>query len=529
MSAPRTNMHRLQQLVRLHRKGLSLRRCSRQLKMGRNTARDYLKILARAGLLEGPAGELPALHELQVAVQSELPAAAPPQQTSSVAMWSDQIKEMASKGAMPRAIYDALRLEEGEFNGSYDAVKRYWRRLQRAAPPRQEDVAIPVFTDPGQVAQVDFFEIPKVFDPAHGRKRRCWAFVMLLAHSRHMFVDLVFDQRAETWQKLHAKAFVFFGGVPQVIVPDNLKAAVIRAAFDSSGEIALNRSYEEIAQYYGFMIDPAPAYQPKKKGKVERSGKYFRSNYIKPRLGQDIVELRSGIRNWVMEIAGTRLHGTTGRQPVEVFESEELPAMLPCPAMPFSQVIWHQAKVHADSHLQFRSRLYSVPWAHLHKRLWLRATETSVVVYAENERVATHRRQDGRGRSTEPGHLPERREQWGHQTRAYWEEQAATMGEEVFTYVLELFDAEDVLLPLRKVQAIVSFLQDYPKERRVAACERARFFGVTGVRAFKDILRKGHDSEPLPNAIIRRHGELDAPRFARGAATYNTSTPTPEA
>ena len=168
MSAPRTNMHRLQQLVRLHRKGLSLRRCSRQLKMGRNTARDYLKILARAGLLEGPAGELPDLHELQVAVQSGLPAAASPQQTSSVAMWSDQTKEMASKGAMPRAIYDALRLEEGEFNGSYDAVKRYWRRLQRGAPPRQEDVAIPVFTDPGQVAQVDFFELPKVFEPRPG-------------------------------------------------------------------------------------------------------------------------------------------------------------------------------------------------------------------------------------------------------------------------------------------------------------------------------------------------------------------------
>jgi hypothetical protein len=62
------------------------------------------------------------------------------------------------------------------------------------------------------------------------------------------------------------------------------------------------------------------------------------------------------------------------------------------------------------------------------------------------------------------------------------------MGEEDFTYALELFDSEDVLLPLRKVQAIVTFLKDYPEERRIAACERARFFGVTGVRAFKDTL-----------------------------------------
>lgn len=528
MSAHRTGMHRLQRLVRLHREGVSLRRCCRQLRMGRNTARDYRTALSKAGLLDGPVDQLPDLQELKAAVQREIPPVTPPQQVSSVSPWAHDIEAMAAKGAMSRAIFDALRLEKSGFNGSYDAVKRFWRRLQRAMPPTESDVAIPVYSKPGEIAQVDFFELPKVFDPIEGRKRRCWAFVMLLSHSRHMFVDLVFDQRAETWQKLHSKAFVFFGGVPKVIVPDNLKAAVIRAAFDSSGVIALNRSYEEIARYYGFLIDPAPAYAPKKKGKVERSGKYFRSNYIRPRVGQDIDSLRAGITAWVREIAGKRLHGTTGRQPYEMFVEEELPALKPCPSVPFSQVIWHHAKVHADSHLQFRQHLYSVPWAYLHKRLWLKATEKSVVVYADDERVATHRRRDSRGRSTVSGHLPERREQWGHQSRLFWEDKASSMGDEVFTYVLELFDTEDVLLPLRKVQAIVTFLQDYPPERQVAACERARFFGVTGVRAFKDILRKGHDAEPLPNAIVRRFGELDSPRFARGAAAFST-TPIPEA
>lgn len=101
-------------------------------------------------------------------------------------------------------------------------------RLQRDKPPAPEDVAIPVTTAPGQVAQVDFFYVGLFLDPPTAKMRKCWAFVMLLAHSRHMFVDLVFDQRVETWQRLHAKAFVFFGGVPAVVVPDNLKAAVIR-------------------------------------------------------------------------------------------------------------------------------------------------------------------------------------------------------------------------------------------------------------------------------------------------------------
>ncbi len=526
MSARRTKMHRLQGLVRLHREGASLRLACQRLQMGRNTARRYAEILAKAGVLDGPVGELPELGVLKALVADE--AVTPPQQTSSVSRWATQIEQMADKGAKPRSIYDALRLKEPDFEGSYDAVKRFWRRLQRDRGPSALDVAIPVYTQPGQVAQVDFFYIGKVFDPGAGRKRKCWAFVMLLSHSRHMFVDLVFDQRAETWQRLHAKAFVFFGGVPAVIVPDNLKAAVIRAAFDSSGEISLNRSYEEIARYYGFFIDPTPAYAPKKKGKVERAGKYFRSNYIKPREGEDIHSLRAGIHDWVMEIAGTRTHGTTGRQPLEMFFAEELPVLKPCPSAPFGVVIWHQAKVHTDSHLHFRKHLYSVPWAHLRKRLWVRATENSVVILAEDERVATHRRCDERGRSTLPGHLPPRREQWGHQSRVYWEELAGKLGEEVYSYICELFDAGDVLLPLRKVQAIVTFLQGYPPERRDAACRRARFFGVTGVRAFKDILRKGLDTEPLPDAIVRLYGELESPRFARGAAAFTTN-PTPEA
>ncbi len=527
MSASRTGMHRLQRLVRLHRQGTSLRGACRQLRMGRNTARDYRDALAKAGLLEGPPDELPELAELKAAIAATLPPSPAPQSVSTVQIWAPQIERMAAKGAKPRAIYDALRLEDPGFNGSYDAVRRYWRRLQRGREPQAADVAIPVHTRPGEVAQVDFFYVGKVFDPARGQARKCWAFVMLLAHSRHMFVDLVFDQRVETWQRLHAQAFVYFGGVPAVIVPDNLKAAVIRAAFDSSGEIELNRSYEEVARYYGFQIDPAPAYAPKKKGKVERAGKYFRDNYIKPRLGEDIHSLRSGIGRWLTEVAGARQHGTTGRAPLQMFVHEEQPMMKPCPMLPFAAVVWHRAKVHADSHLHFRTHLYSVPWAYLKQRLWVRATEQSVVIFADDERVATHRRCDRRGRSTLPGHLPPRREQWGHQSRVYWEELAGRLGEEVFVYVLELFDNDDALLPLRKVQAIVTFLSDYPPERREAACRRARFFGVTGVRAFKDILRKGLDAEPLPNTTVRLFGELQSPRFAREPATF-TLNPTPE-
>lgn len=218
----------------------------------------------------------------------------------------------------------------------------------------------------------------------------------------------------------------------------------------------------------------------------------------------------------------------TGWRPLEQFERVERAALGPLPERPFKPRIWHKATVHRDSHVQFRAHLYSVPWRLLGQTLWLCATAEDVEIFAEDRRIALHPRSDGHGRTTHAPHLPEAREQWRHQDRGWWQDKATTLGQEVFTYVSELFEADDVLLQLRKVQAIVSFLEDYPPERREAACRRARYFGVTGVRTFKDILRKGLDLEPLPGELILAHGSLASPRFARGAAAF-AQHPTPEA
>jgi len=529
MSAPRISMHRLEEVLRLHRRGVSARRVGRLLKMSRNTVRRYLVALEGAGLLNGAPESLPELAALQAAVRAAHEPVPGPQERSSVEQWRPTIEALEAKGTGAKAITDTLRLEHEDFDGSYDAVKRFCRRLRAQRPPDPNLVAIPVETRPGQVAQVDFFEVPKILDPKEGRLRRCWLFVMVLAHSRHMFIDLVFDQRAETWQRLHVEAFAFFGGVPAVVVPDNLKAAVIRAVFDSSGEVALNRTYVELARHYGFQIDPTPAYSPKKKGKVERAGQYVRKNFILPRDFVDIHDARAQRARWVNEIAGQRLHGTTGKRPLEVFSAIEKDQLLPLPAAPFTPTVWHLAKVHTDSHLQFRKHLYSVPWQQIGEHLWVRATHETVAVVSLEGRLATHRRCDGHGRTTEARHLPPAREQWRHQSREYWEERAERLGPEVLTYVAELFETDDVLLQLRKVQAIVIFLADYPPTRRTAACRRARHFGVTGVRAFKDILRKELDLEPLPGTLVPTFGSLSDPRFARGAAAFATTNILPEA
>lgn len=268
MSREIVEMDRLQDLVRYHRLGTGCRETAKLLKLGPNQERKYRKALDKANLLEGSPKWLPSIEELKAAVMQYQPPKQPPQQISSVEPWRSKIEEMMKKGARPRAMFDKLKLEDKDFKGSLWAVKRMYRQLKKQKEVDPKDVAIPVITSAGEVAQVDFGYVGMLYDPDSGTLRKAWVFVMLLAHSRHMFCRVVFNQRIETWLDLHVRAFEAMGGVVETVVPDNLKAAVVRAAFGLSDNPSLNRSYRELARHYGFKVDPTPAYQAKKKGRA---------------------------------------------------------------------------------------------------------------------------------------------------------------------------------------------------------------------------------------------------------------------
>ncbi len=243
MTAKRTDMHRLQELVRLHRLDTGAREVARLLGLSPNTERRYREALTAAGVLAGSVEAIPALEELKAAVLRHAPPAVPHQ-----AAIESGVLPGANCGAACRRAgsYGDLRpaQERGlEFRGSIGAVKRLVARLQRERGPRQEDVAIPVITGAAEIAQVDFGYVGQLWDPASGRLGKAWVFVMVLAHSRHQFARVAFDQRTETWISLHEQAFASFGGVPRTVVPDNLKAAVLQSAFGPSDPSpALNRS-----------------------------------------------------------------------------------------------------------------------------------------------------------------------------------------------------------------------------------------------------------------------------------------------
>jgi transposase len=508
----RKAMHVLQELVRLHRMRTGARKIARLLKMSPNTERSYREALDAAGLLDGPVEDLPEVEVLKAALPTQVPA----QQESSIEDLVGEVRELLKKGSGPRAIHDHFKLSKKDYNGSYWAMKRLCKRLSKAQGVRPQDVAIPLETVAGEEAQVDFGYVGRQFDPEQQVLRKAWVFVMILAHSRHQFAKVVFDQSAVTWCRLHVEAFTFFGGVPATIVPDNLKAAVVRAAFGMTDDCALNRTYVELARHYGFKVDPTPARDPEKKGKVEAGVKYAKRNFFQPRpTGEDIAVVNRELTRWVNEIAGTRMHGTTGRQPLEVFEQEEKAVLKPLPALGWVPVIWKNAKVHRDCCVLFERRLYSVPWRYVGEEAWVKATPGSVTIYVDDQRVATHERQGTGGRSVNPDHMPEGRGELRHRGQEYWRRRASLLGEQVEAWVSERFATDDVLSPLRTIQAVVTMLEQYPRERASAACRRARHFGVQDYRGIKDILRKALDLQPLPDTLPAPVGTSAMPRFVR--------------
>jgi transposase len=513
----RVDMHRLQELVRLHRMGTGCRQVARLLGMSPNTERAYRLALESAGLLEGDADSLPELAILRQAVEAGRPLPPPsPQHVSSIDCYRSLIEPLALKGAGPQSIFDRLRQDAPDFNGSLSAVKRLCRAILRERGVSAEDVALVVETDPGQVAQVDFGYVGKLYDPAEGLMRKAYVFVMVLGYSRHMFAKICFDQKVETWLQMHVAAFEYFGGCVAIVVPDNLKSAVIRAAFAPSDPTTLNRSYRELARHYGFKIAPTPPRSPEKKGKVESGVKYVKRNFFAARPDlRDAVELQRGLECWVDDIAGLRIHGTIQRRPIEVFRYTEAAALLPLPSERPDFVVWHEAQVHRDCHVVFRKALYSVPWRLVGKKVWVRANRTSVQVFCDDTRVATHAMAIPGQRRTNDAHLPEERSDYRHRSRDYWEKRADALGSEVGAYIREVFDSDDVLDQLRTVQAIVKHLAEFPPDRAKGACRRASFYGAYKYGAIKAILRKGLDLHPLPTTPPLPTSSGEPPRYAR--------------
>ena len=482
----RIHMNHLRELIYRLRAGESQRRIAKDLNMSRTTVSKYQKWAKEQGYLDA-AQPMPDDATLAVALGEPTP---PPCVESSVEPYREVVQTWVEQGVEMVAIWQHLQ-DDYQYTGSYSSVRRFVNKMR----PTEPEVFVRVHTAPGEEAQVDFGGVGQLYDPSSDRVRRAYVFVATLCYSRHQYAELVFDQKIPTWIGLHQRAFESWGGVPERIVPDNLKAAVVKALIHDP---ILGEAYRRMAQHYGFVISPTRPRTPRHKGKVESGVRYVQRNFMAGREFLDIHTANQHLRTWVQERAGTRKHGTTHKAPLYLFNEHEKTALLALPEEPFTLREVKLVKVHPDCHVRIDKSYYSVPYIHVGHQLDAYVSERIVEIYQGIELVATHER------SLKPGEWHTRLEHYPKHKAAYLERtpdycrQVATRIGTATREVVDVLLGDRPLSRLRSVQAILRLEEIVGPERLEAACARALHFGDCRYRQIKMILNAAQDREPLP-------------------------------
>jgi hypothetical protein len=320
---------------------------------------------------------------------------------------------------------------------------------------------------------------------------------MTLSWWRHSYVEFVFDQKSETFLACHERAFAWFGGVPERVVIDNLKAGVAR---QDGRDAVLSEPYRRLAQHYGFMISPNRPRTPRHKGKVESAVHYVKRNFLAGRTFADLTALNERVALWVRQVAGARCHGTTREAPLARFEGTERAALRSLPTEPFDLVSACHARVHRDCHVVVGGSYYSVPYECVGQRVEVYVGRRVVEIYRGAQLVATHLV------AAQPGTRRTRTEHYPVAKRAFLEhpperchERAQGVGPACANVVGRLL-AQRPADRLRSVQGLLRLGEKVGTGRLEAACQRALHYGDPSYRRVKTILAADLDSQPLDAA-----------------------------
>jgi transposase len=485
---------------------------ARSLGVDAKTVRKYVAAAEAAGL--APGGP-PVSQERWLALAREwFPelAGVSPRQTSwaEIACHHDRIGELV--GVVPvSVIWQRLRDEAG-LQASVASVRRY---VRAQFPERSREAELEIWrppSPPGAEAQVDYGYLGTWFDPRAGRRRRVWAFSMVLRYSRYLFVRPVIRMDQRAWVESHVQASGFLGGVPARVVSDNLKAGVLKPdLYDPK----INRAYAELARHYGVLIDPARAYHPKDKPSIEAHQRYIRSSFFAGRDWPSLEAMAADAVRWCTDVAGERRpRALEGRTPAGVLAAEEAPALLPLPGLPSGLAAWSRPKIAPDAHARVGRTLYSLPYRLIGQRLDARAAGVVVEFFLDGQLARTHPFQP-RGRRTDWADLPEHKAGFFMRTPVWCRSQAALVGPACDALVSELL-AVDALFRLRQAQGVLRLGQKHGDARLEAACRRALQAGDPSCKTVKGILAAGTEQDgfqlPLPGAGV--------PAWLRGPAEF---------
>jgi transposase len=326
-----------------------------------------------------------------------------------------------------------------------------------------------------------------------GEVRHAQIFVAVLGASNYTFCEATWTQGLPDWLGSHVRALEFIGGVPKLIVPDNLKSGVTKACrYDPD----VNPAYQQLSAHYGVAIMPARPYKPKDKSKAE-VGVQIIERWILACLRHQtffsLAELNQCIRALLVKVNNKpfkQLQGT--RQ--QWFESLDKPALLPLPKQAYQYTDIKTVKVNIDYHIQYDQHLYSVPHHLVGERLELHAKDQLIELYFHNQRVTSHARKYRPGTTTVTEHMPTRHQQhhqWNAGRLMNW---AKDIGDEVLVWVqTQLKQKQHEEQAYRVCLGLLNLSKNYPTNRLNNACAIANQSGLYRLKHIKSILQSNQD------------------------------------
>jgi transposase len=345
---------------------------------------------------------------------------------------------------------------------------------------------------------------PHYIDGATGERVECELFVAVLGASNFTYAEATRSQRGPDFIGSHVRALTFFGGVPEALVPDQLKSAVTRAC---RYEPSIQRTYEEMALHYGTTVLPARPASPRDKPKVEvavliaerwilarlRNQTFFSLAELNAR----IAELLDDLNQRIMRVYGTNRSA--------LFERLDRPALRPLPADAFVYADWKRCRVNIDYHIELDHHCYSVPHALIHQQVEARSSATTVEVFHHGQRVASHPRSYHQGQhSTTTAHMPKAHQQhleWSPSRIIHWAQKTGPHTAALVTAILE--ERRHPEQGYRSCMGLLRLGQRYGAQRLEAACLRGLAVSARSYRHIAAILKAGLDQMPLPETATQ--------------------------
>jgi len=506
-------MRKIKEVLRLRAQGLSDRVIGRSLQIPRTTVRRYRQRAEEAGV-SWPLAE--GLTESALEAQLFPPSPAPGRHVRPEPDWRHVHEELRRPGVTLMLLW--LEYKESHPDGyQYSRFCELFRDWKGGLDPvlRQEHRA-------GEKVFVDYAgQTVPVVDRETGEVREAQIFVGVLGASNFTFAEATWSQSLPDWTGSHVRMFEYFGGVPEVIVPDNLGSGVTRAC---RYEPDVNPTYQELATHYGVAVVPTRVRKPRDKAKAEVGVQIVERWLLAPlrnhtffglaELNRELRRLREALNDRPFQ----KLEGTRRI----LFETLERALLRPLPSERFEYAEWRKARVNIDYHIAVENHLYSVPYRLVRKQVEVRLTATTLEAFHDGQRVAAHPRSHQKGGfTTDPGHRPKAHQkhlEWTPSRIIRWAEKTGPETAGVVTRILESKPHPEQ--GYRACLGILRLGDRYGADRLEAASRRALRIGGVTYRSIKSILEHGLDRLPL-----EEQATLELPQThenVRGSAYYST-------